>query len=178
RRVAHRPAVLSPPRVRPARPAGVRALGRGGTEGAAPGPCPDRRAGRWAGREREGAPQVLGRPGGLDVGPRETADGVAIDLSEYIAAMDAEGVPFERLEADEIMRRWPAWRLDERHTGLFQADAGLADPSQGNAAHRELARAQGADLREHARVVGVTEAAGEVALELADGSRVRAGSVI
>ena len=92
--------------------------------------------------------------------------------------MDAEGVRFERLDADEIMRRWPAWRLDERHTGLFQADAGLADPSQGNAAHRELARAQGAELRDRTRVVDVAEAAGEVTIGLADGSRLRAGSVI
>jgi sarcosine oxidase len=132
----------------------------------------------WAEVEREAQRQVIVRTGGLDVGPLETADGAAIDLSEYVAAMDAERVPFERLDAAEIMRRWPAWRLDERHTGLFQADAGLADPSQGNAAHRELARVQGAELREHARVVGVSEAHGEVAIALADGSHIRAGSVI
>jgi sarcosine oxidase len=132
----------------------------------------------WAEVERESRRRVIVRTGGLDVGPRETADGVAIDLSEYIAAMEAEGVPFERLDADEIVRRWPAWRLDERHTGLFQADAGLADPSQGNAAHRELARAQGAALRDRTRVTGVTEAGGEVAVALEDGSVIRAGSAI
>ena len=132
----------------------------------------------WGEVEREAQRQVIVRTGGLDVGPRETAAGVAIDLSAYVAAMDAEGVPFERLDADEIMRRWPAWRLDERHTGLFQADAGLADPSEGNAAHRELARAQGAELRDRTRVVDVAEAAGEVTIGLADGSRLRAGSVI
>jgi sarcosine oxidase len=132
----------------------------------------------WAEVEAASGRQVVLRTGGLDVGPRETADGVAIDLSDYVASMDAEGVPFERLEAAEIMRRWPAWQLDDRHTGLFQADAGLADPSQGNAAHRELARAQGAELREHARVVGLEESGGEATVTLADGSRLTAGSLI
>jgi sarcosine oxidase len=132
----------------------------------------------WAEVEAASRRPVIVRTGGLDVGPRETADGVAIDLSEYVASMEAEGVPFERLDADEIMRRWPAWHLDERHTGLFQADAGLADPSHGNTAHRELARAQGAELRDRARVVGVGEAGGEVVVALADGSALRAGSVI
>ena len=65
--------------------------------------------------------------------------------------MRAEGVPFERLDAAEVMRRWPAWRLGDEHIGLFQADAGLADPSRGNAAHRELARAHGATLRDRTR---------------------------
>ena len=29
--------------------------------------------------------------------------------------MDAAGVPYERLDAGEIMRRWPQWRLGRRH---------------------------------------------------------------
>ena len=87
--------------------------------------------------------QVVFRTGGLDVGPRVTAPGVAIDIGEYARAMTAEGVPFERLDGPEIMRRWPAWRLDDGHVGLFQADAGLADPSAGNVAHRRLAAAHG-----------------------------------
>ena len=53
--------------------------------------------------------------------------------------MDAEGVPFEHLDGPEIMRRWPQWRLGDEHHGLFQADAGIADPNRGNAAHQRLA---------------------------------------
>jgi monomeric sarcosine oxidase len=132
----------------------------------------------WAELEREGGTQVVVRTGGLDVGPRDAADGVAIDIASYAQAMDEEGVPFERLEADEIMRRWPAWRLDEGHLGLFQPDAGIADPTRGNAAHRRLAVERGATLRSGARVTTLTDSGGEPTLELEGGERITAGRVI
>ncbi len=132
----------------------------------------------WAEVERQSGTPILFRTGGLDVGPREPADGVAIDLGGYALAMDEEGVEFERLEADEIMRRWPAWRLDDRHVGLFQPDAGIVDPSRGNVAHRRLAVAQGATLRDHARVTGLVDAGDDLTVELEGGERIVAGRVI
>jgi sarcosine oxidase len=118
------------------------------------------------------------RTGGLDVGPRDPGEGVAIDLDAYMQSMTAEGVPFETLDSAEIMRRFPAWRLSDEHVGLFQPDAGLADPSRGNAAHRSLAAAQGASLRSNARVVSITDAGGEAVVELEGGERIRAGVVV
>ena len=132
----------------------------------------------WAEVERESASQVVFRTGGLDVGPRETAEGVAIDIGEYARAMSAEGVPFETLDGPEVMRRWPAWRLDDGHIGLFQGDAGLADPSRGNLAHRRLAAAQGAVLQDRAPVSRIEDAGGEATLILEDGERLTAGKVI
>ena len=134
----------------------------------------------WAEVERESGTQVVFRTGGLDVGPRRPRAGADIDLDIYADAMTAEGIPFERLDAAEIMRRWPAWRLDDEHAGLFQADTGIADPSRGNAAHRRLAREHGAQLRDHAPVARLDDpgGGGDVTLELEDGERVRAGRVI
>jgi sarcosine oxidase len=135
----------------------------------------------WAEVERESGSQVVFRTGGLDVGPRQPREGADIDIEVYADAMTAEGIPFERLAAAEIMRRWPAWRLDEDHLGLYQSDTGIADPSRGNAAHRHLAREHGAHLREHAPVAVLNDAggdAGEVTLELESGERIRAGRVI
>ncbi|HEY6570281.1 MAG TPA: N-methyl-L-tryptophan oxidase [Candidatus Limnocylindrales bacterium] len=132
----------------------------------------------WAEVERESASQVVFRTGGLDVGPRQTGEGVAIDIGEYSQAMIAEGVPFETLDGPEVMRRWPAWRLDDGHVGLFQADAGLADPSRGNLAHRRLATAHGAVLRERAPVARIEDAGGETTVELEDGERLTASRVI
>ncbi len=132
----------------------------------------------WAEVERESGARIVTRTGGLDVGPREARDGADIDIEVYAAAMTAEGVPFERLDAAEIMRRWPAWRLDEDHAGLYQADTGIADPSHGNAAHRRLAVEHGAELRGHAPVARLLDAGDEVTLELEDGERIRAGRVI
>ena len=132
----------------------------------------------WAEVERESGTRVVFRTGGLDAGPREPAAGVGIDIGDYARAMAAEGVPFEQLDAAEIMRRWPAWRLDDRHLGLFQADSGIADPSRGNAAHRRLAVAQGAELREESPVARLASDGGEVAVTLASGERLTAGRVI
>lgn len=132
----------------------------------------------WAELERESGSRVVVRTGGLDVGPREADHGVEIDIDAYVTAMEAEGVAFESLDAAEVMRRWPAWHLDERHVGLFQPDAGLADPSRGNAAHRRLAVEHGAVLRERTPVARLEPGAGEVTVVLADGGRIRAGRVV
>ena len=77
------------------------------------------------------------------------------------------------------MRRWPAWRLGDEHVGLYQAETGIADPSQGNPAHRRLATEHGATLRDRTPVLAIEDAGdGEITLELEDGELVRAGHVV
>jgi sarcosine oxidase len=133
----------------------------------------------WTEVEEESGTQVVFRTGGLDVGPREQDHGVEIDLDAYIESMRAEGVPFEILDAGEVMRRYPAWRLGDEHMGLFQPDAGLADPSRGNVAHRELAVVHGATLRDRTRVTRIqTRDDGAVEVHLENGERLAAGRVI
>jgi sarcosine oxidase len=129
----------------------------------------------WAEVEAEGGRTIVTRTGGLDVAPREAA----IPLSDYIDAMTAENVPFEHLDGREIARRWPQWRLGDEHHGLFQADAGIADPNRGNLAHQELARRHGATLLEHSPVTRLRDVGGGmVAVEIADGSVHRAPHVV
>ena len=134
----------------------------------------------WAELEAEAGERVVLRTGGIDVGPEHPRDGVAIDLGEYRASLTAEGVPFETLDAAEIVRRWPAWRLDDDHVGIFQADTGLADPSRGNAAHRRLAREHDATLRDHAPLARIEAAADgtDHTLVLEDGEAIAAGAVV
>src|SRR3954452_15990305 len=76
----------------------------------------------WAEVEQEAGEQLVLRTGWLDLGPRESA----IPLATYSDSMDEAGVPYERLDAAEIMRRWPQWRLDDDIHGLFQAGGGDA----------------------------------------------------
>ncbi len=120
------------------------------------------------------AERIVTVTGGLDLFPADAA----IPEADYVASMDAEAVPFERLDAATTMRRWPQWRLDDDTTVLFQADAGLADPFRGNAAHRRLATERGATLLDRSPVAGLREAGGGIELTLADGSVHRAASVV
>jgi sarcosine oxidase len=129
----------------------------------------------WAEVEAESGVQIVTRTGGLDIAPHEAA----IPLSDYTSAMTAEHVPFEHLEGPEIVRRWPQWRLGDEHHGLYQADAGIADPNRGNAAHQRLARANGATLLEEMPVTRLRDVGdGSVEVELADGTIHSAAQVV
>jgi sarcosine oxidase len=127
----------------------------------------------WHVVEREAGTRIVTQTGGLDVAPRDAA----IPLSDYIDSLTLEGVPFEHLDGPEIARRWPQWRLDDSHHGLYQADAGLADPNRANAAHQRLAREHGATLVERTAVTALRDAGNEI--EVIAGERVfRAGHVV
>ena len=118
----------------------------------------------WRELEREAGEQLVLRTGGLDLGPRQSA----IDLSTYSDSMDAAGVPYERLDAGEIMRRWPQWRLTDDVHGLYQEQSGIAMAARGNAAHVRMAREHGATLLERTPVEAIRPAGGEVEVRTAE----------
>jgi sarcosine oxidase len=109
------------------------------------------------------APLVI-RTGGIDLFPA----GAVIPIDDYTRSMDAAGVPFEVLDAAEIMRRWPQWRLESDVVGLYQDDTGMVAAERATAALRRGAISHGATLRgstavralrdEGAGVVVVTDA--------------------
>jgi sarcosine oxidase len=127
----------------------------------------------WAELERDAGEKLILRTGGLDFAHPESA----IPLSNYSASMDAAGVPYEKLDADEIMRRWPPFRLSDDIQGLFQSESGIAMAARGNAAHQRMAHAHGATLREHAQVTDIVPGNGEVTIE-AGGQRYRCRNLI
>jgi sarcosine oxidase len=127
----------------------------------------------WSEVEAASGTTVVTRTGGLDVAPRDAS----IPLSDYTTSMDAERVPYEHLDAAELMRRWPQWRLGDEHHGLFQPESGLADPNRGNDAHRRLARSNGATLLDRTPVTSLRQAGGGVELETASGTH-RAAHVV
>ena len=128
----------------------------------------------WAEVEAASGARIITTTGGIDLYP---AGGVT-DQAAYTASLAAEGVPFERLDAAETMRRWPQWRLDADTAVVFQADAGIADPNRGNPVHRALAIANGATLRERTAVTAVREAGGQYEVVVADGTVHRTGRVV
>jgi len=119
----------------------------------------------WSVVETEADERVVTVTGGLDLWPEDPG----IPMADYTDSLAAEGVPFELLDAGEIRRRWPQWRLDDGVSGMFQAQGGLADPNRGNAAHQRLARVNGATLLDRTPVLAVRDAGGgELEVETAD----------
>ncbi len=127
----------------------------------------------WAAVEAEAGERVVTITGGLDLWPADPA----IPKADYTESLTAEGVPFELLDAAEVMHRWPQWRLDDGTTAMFQAQGGLADPFKGNAAHLRLATQRGATLLDRSRVTAIREVGGEVEVDVA-GTTHRAGHVV
>src|SRR5439155_5004497 len=112
----------------------------------------------WAEVERDAGERLVLKTGGLDFATRKSA----IPLSNYSDSMDAAGVPYERLDASEIRRRWPQFAVTDDVHGLFQPESGIAMAARGNAAHVRMARAHGATLLDRVPVERLRPVDGEI----------------
>lgn len=122
----------------------------------------------WAEVERDAGERLVLKTGGLDFAPRASA----IPLSNYSDSMDAAGVPYERVDAAEIRRRWPQFTVTDDIHGLFQPESGIAMAARGNAAHVRMARAHGATLLDQVPVERLRPVEGEIEVT-ADGTAYR-----
>lgn len=111
----------------------------------------------WAELEADAQEQLIVKTGGLDLAPAQSA----IPLTAYVESLQACDVPFERLDAAEIMRRWPQFHLGDDVEGLYQVDGGIVPAARCNTAHQRLARAYGATLRDNTPIKSVRPVAGE-----------------
>jgi sarcosine oxidase len=81
--------------------------------------------GLWAELEQDAGQLLLHRTGGLDLSaPRHPA------FEACVANLSALHIPRELLTAPEIERRFPQFRVADNTIGLYQADAGILNPSQ------------------------------------------------
>ena len=106
----------------------------------------------WRTLEEEANETLLVITGDLFMGPRDSA----MPVTDYADSLAAHGVPLEWLDAADIMRRWPQFRLDEEVRGIFQRDGGIAPAAKGTALHARLARQHGATLLENTPVTAIT----------------------
>jgi sarcosine oxidase len=127
----------------------------------------------WSEVEAETGSRIVTRTGGLDLWPADPA----IPAIDYTTSLRAERVPFELLDAAEVMHRWPQWRLTDDVTAMWQEQAGIADPYRANAAHRSGAIARGAVLRDRTPVTAIRDARGTIEID-AGGLTHEAGRVI
>jgi sarcosine oxidase len=127
----------------------------------------------WVEVERDAGERLMLRTGGLDFSHRVSA----IPLSNYSGSMDVAGVTYESLDADEIMRRWPPFRLTDDIHGLYQPESGIAMAARGNAAHQRMAREHGATLRDRVPVDAIRPCNGEIEVD-AGGASYRCGHLV
>jgi sarcosine oxidase len=122
----------------------------------------------WAALESESAVQVVTKTGGIEIALRDSP--YQQDIGMYAGAMDAAGIAYERFDGDEVMRRFPQFRLDQEVDALYQADTGIADAAKGNAAHIGMARSYGATIVEHCGVESIRPFEGGVDVETQAGT--------
>jgi sarcosine oxidase len=127
----------------------------------------------WAELERETEERLVVTTGGLDLFP----PGSAIPPGPYRASLEACGVPYQWLDAAEVMRRWPAFRLEAGVHGLWQADGGMVPAARGTQLMQRLARGYGATLLERAPVTAVRDLGGSVEVAT-DDATYRAGRLL
>jgi sarcosine oxidase len=93
---------------------------------------------------------LLLRTHGMNVGvPHADA------MEEVARTLDTLGVPYERLDHDELGRRYPQYTFPEGSIGIYQEDYGILAASRCVAALAARARAEGAELYDEEPVVEI-----------------------
>jgi len=103
--------------------------------------------------------------GGLDLFPPDPA----IPMADYVASLAACSVPYEVLDDQQVLDRWPRVRLPDGGRALFQADTGIVHAARTVAALQRAAVAVGAELREETRARVCKAGGGGVEIETASG---------
>lgn len=111
--------------------------------------------------ERTGLPLVV-KTGGVDIGR-------PAKVEPYIPALTEAGHEFEVMDADELMRRWPQWRINDDDMVIYQKDSGILDVRKASYAHLALGRANGVTYVDKAPVTAITEYPDRVEVTTAKG---------
>lgn len=96
----------------------------------------------WAELERESGRSLYTRTGGLMIGRPESSI-----ASGSVASARAFGIEAELLSADQVRRRFPAFRLRPDEVALYEGRAGALAPEACIESALGAARAAGAELR-------------------------------
>lgn len=107
----------------------------------------------WAEMEEDAGEQVVVKTGELNFWPDRTT----LVEEDYNRSMAACGVPFEKLGAVELARRFPQFRFGDDIHAVYQPDGGLVGAIRANDAHRRVARRNGATLLDNMQVTSIRQ---------------------
>lgn len=105
----------------------------------------------WRDLERRAGEPLLVMTGGLDIAPRDSTE-----LRNVTEGLTRNRLAFERLDAAEVRRRFPALQIPADHAAIWQADTGVLNPERGIVGHVESAMAAGAECHARETVAGWT----------------------
>lgn len=106
--------------------------------------------GEWRAVEADGGLSLLRHTGGLDLGPADHPG--LLDTARVLAEI---GAAHEILTGHEVRKRWPVWNVPDEWVGVVSPDAGVVNSTQAVETLAGLARAHGAELREHSPVLAL-----------------------
>jgi len=94
-----------------------------------------------------------------------------------LRASREHGLPYEMLDAKEVMRRFPAFRIPDHYAGVVQPDGGFLEVEPSIEAMVALAEAAGAEVRTGETVRAIKPAAGSMRIETERGA-IEVGTLI
>lgn len=127
----------------------------------------------WKELEQASGTELLVPSGVLNL-----ADQSVYTFAGRLAEAEKRKVRVERLDADEIRRRWPILNLPEHFEAMYEPDAGYLYSEKCIAAYRTLALAHGAQLLTNTRVLNVTAREGSVTVHTHRGDYHAAAAIL
>ena len=127
----------------------------------------------WADFETVAGERFVTQTGGLIFCPPEGP----YAIGDFVDSLGTVGVPFELLNAPEVTRRWPQFRVPGHVPAVYTPDTGIVHASRSVAALQMQARAHGADIRDRTRVDRLSPGGSGVVVHTTAGE-VRAPKVI
>ncbi|MFD0692962.1 N-methyl-L-tryptophan oxidase [Paenibacillus sp. GCM10027628] len=119
----------------------------------------------WQELEAASGKSLLVRSGVLNMGPADSGS-----LEQKWKTTEAFGLQVERLDADEIRKRWPGIEPPEFYEGLYEQEAGFLYSEACIRAYRQQALALGARLLLNTQVTRIHIWSSGVTVHTADGS--------
>ncbi|KAI9042813.1 putative sarcosine oxidase [Aspergillus affinis] len=106
----------------------------------------------WADVEKACGQELLTITGGVVFFTEDSPQ----TASDFTGSLEAHGVPYELLNAEEVKRRWPQFEIPDSVQTVYTPDTGIAHAAKSVSAFQYLARSHGGTLKDNTRVVRIT----------------------
>ncbi|ESO99005.1 hypothetical protein LOTGIDRAFT_142355, partial [Lottia gigantea] len=106
----------------------------------------------WEEVEKDSGVKLVHKCGGLNMSKKGEADAI---MECYAKAMDTFDIKYERLDSEQLEKKFPQFKVDKDVVSLYQPEAGLVDAALSNSVHQQLARGYGASILANSPVIRV-----------------------